>query len=479
MRENASCLKYRDVNHGSALSSETGRVLTPMAVNTPPSVNRGTVLGFSGYHWLVICAAWAGWGFDVFDALLFNFVAPNCVPVLLHLPLGSPQAREATVFWTGTITSLLLVGWAAGGVLFGWVGDRIGRKRALFATILIYAVGTALCALATNIWELIVFRVLASLGIGGEWGIGATLVAEAVPERRRVEAGVILQTSSPLGLVLASAVNYHVAGVWFAGTPETSWRYVFLAGLLPALVAFGVRLFVRESDHWSRKVAQSARPSPRELFRPDIVALTVSGLVVAVTAVLSWWACNAFLPILGATLASEHGSQASLTPADIQHLVEAWKKDASNSFNIGGLLGALAAVPLAKLLGRRRMFVVYFLLSAGALFATFGTEMEPRARLAMLYLVGAGVYGVFGAFPFYLPELFPVRLRATGAGFCYNIGRVFAAAGPFVVGMVSAAAGGSSAVLIRTLFWVGVIPLAAALSARFLIVETRGRVLPS
>jgi MFS family permease len=439
-------------------------------------VNRATVLGFSGYHWLVILAGWAGWGFDVFDALLFNFVAPNCIPILLHLPPGSAVAREATVFWTGAITSILLVGWAVGGVLFGWVADRLGRKRALFITIAIYAVGTALCALATNLWELIVFRVLASLGIGGEWGIGATLVAEAVPESRRVEAGVLLQTSSPLGLVLASAVNYEIAGVWFAGAPE-SWRYVFLAGLAPVIIAFGVRLFVRESDHWSAQVAHASRPTPRELFRPDIVARTVSGLVVAVTAVLSWWACNAFLPILGGTLASEHASQAHLTPVAARLLVEAWKAKASNAFNLGGLLGALAAVPLAKLLGRRRMFVVYFLSSAGALFATFGLELEPQARLAMLYLVGAGVYGVFGAFPFYLTELFPVRLRATGAGLCYNIGRVFAAAGPFVVGSISAAAGGSSAVIIHTMFWLGLIPLAAALSARAFIVETSGRAL--
>src|SRR5262249_15834313 len=150
------------------------------------------------------------------------------------------------------ITSILLVGWAAGGVLFGWVADRIGRKRALFATIAIYAVGTALCAAATNIWELILFRTIAALGIGGEWGCGATLVAEAVPENRRVEAGVLLQTSSPLGLVLASLVNYQIAGVWFAGQPETSWRYVFLAGLAPVIFAFGIRLFIRESDQWSK-----------------------------------------------------------------------------------------------------------------------------------------------------------------------------------------------------------------------------------
>jgi MFS family permease len=444
--------------------------------STLPTAKRATVLGFSGYHWLVIAAAWAGWGFDIFDAGLFNFVAPNCVPVLLGLPLGSPQAREATVFWTGTITSILLVGWAVGGVLFGWLGDRIGRKRALFATIAIYAIGTALCAAATNIWELILFRTLAGLGIGGEWGIGATLVAEAVPESRRVEAGVLLQTSSPLGLVLASAVNYQIAGVWLAGTPESSWRYVFLSGLAPVLLALAVRLFLRESAHWEQQNPAS-RAKPSELFQPDVIALTVSGTVVAVTAVLSWWACNAFLPILGGSLASEHASAAQLTPAATRVLVEAWKAKASNAFNIGGLVGALAAVPLARLLGRRRMFVVYFVFAAAAIFTAFGLDLEPEARLLMLSAVGAGVYGVFGAFPFYLPELFPARLRATGAGFCYNIGRVFAAAGPFVVGAVSAAAGGSSAVIMHTMFWVGLIPLAAALSARFVVVETRGSVL--
>ena len=456
-----------------AFGSERDRLLTLMA-HTFQTANRATFLGFSGYHWLVIAAGWAGWGFDVFDALLFNFVAPNCVPVLLHLPLGSPQAREATVFWTGAITSLLLVGWALGGVLFGWVGDTIGRKRALFATIAIYAAGTASCAFATNIWELMLFRTIASLGIGGEWGIGAALVAETVPENRRVEAGVILQTSSPLGAVLATVVNYEIAGVWFAGQPESSWRYVFLAGLAPIVMALAVRIFIRESEHWTPSVDRATRPRPHELFRPGMARRTISGILVAVTAVLSWWGCNAFLPILGSTLAVEHANPLHLAPEATRHLAELWKGMASNGFNLGGLVGAFAAVPLARLLGRRRMFVVYFLFSAGALFSTFGLDLAPQARLLMLYAVGAGVYGVFGTFPFYLPELFPTRLRATGAGLCYNIGRVLAATGPFVVGVISASAGGSSAVIIHTLFWVGLIPLVAALSAPFLIVETRG-----
>ncbi len=436
---------------------------------------RHGLLGFSGYHWVVIAAAWAGWGFDVFDALLFNFVAPNCIPALLGLRPGAAGTHEATVLWTGLITSILLVGWAAGGVLFGWVADRIGRKRALWITIAAYAAGTALCAAATNIWELIAFRFLASLGIGGEWGIGAALVAEAVPDDRRVEAGVILQTSSPLGIVLASTVNYVIAGVWLADSPLTSWRYVFLAGLLPVLLAVIIRAFVRESAHWSSAAAAARPPSPRDLFSPAIRKLTLSGAGVAVTAVVTWWACNAFVPILGSTLASEHAAHLGLSAPASRILAEGWKTRASNAFNIGGLLGALAAIFLSRTLGRRPMYVAYFLYSAFILFVTFGLDLEPAARLGMLFLVGAGVYGVFGTFPFYLPELFPARLRATGAGFCYNIGRLIAAGGPRFVGMVSARAGGSSAVLSHTLFWVGVIPLTAALMARLYIVETRGR----
>jgi MFS family permease len=379
------------------------------------------------------------------------------------------------VFWTGLITSILLVGWAAGGVLFGWVADRIGRRQALFATVALYAVGTASCAAATNIWQLIAFRTIASLGIGGEWGIGAALVAEAVPQNRRVEAGVILQSSSPLGIVLASGVNYLVAGVWFADSPQTSWRYVFLAGLAPVILALLIRIFVRESSQWTATAAREQPPSPRELFDPDIRKLTLSGAGVAVTAVISWWACNAFVPLLGSTLAGEHAAHLGLPAEAARLLAETWKARASNAFNIGGLLGSFAAIALARVLGRRPMFVTYFLYSAVMLFLSFGLDLAPPTRLTMLFFVGAGVYGVFGTFPFYLPELFPARLRATGSGFCYNIGRLIAAGGPLFVGMVSARAGGSSAVLSNTLFWVGVIPLLAAVGAKYFIVETRGR----
>lgn len=435
-------------------------------------------LGFSGYQWLVIAAAWAGWGFDIFDALLFNFVAPNCIPTLLRLPLGSAAAHSATLLWTGIITSVLLLSWASGGVLFGWLADRIGRKGALFATIALYALGTALCALATNIAQLIVFRTIAGLGIGGEWGIGAALVAETVPEGRRAEAGVIMQTASPLGIVLASLVNYLVAGVWLGADPHTSWRYVFLAGLAPLLLAVLVRVFLRESTRWEASQARVLRPRPRQLFAPQLLRATLSGTFVAVTAVLTWWACSAFIPLLGGTLAAEHAARSGLAPQATRQLAAAWQAYASNAFNFGGLLGALTAIPLARLLSRRALFATYFAFSALAIGVTFGFGWAPQTRLALLFVVGAGVYGVFAILTFYLPELFPARLRATGAGFCYNIGRLFAAAGPLLVGLVSAAAGGTSGTLAGILFWVALAPLTAALLVPLLVVETRGRGLP-
>src|SRR5438046_8636704 len=148
------------------------------------------------YQWTVLLAAWLGWGFDVFDGLLFNYVAPNCIPTLLGLTIGSAEAKKATLFWGGTLTSLLLLGWAAGGILFGMIADRIGRTRTLLLTMLLYALGTAACAAAPNLPTLILFRVIASLGIGGEWAAGAAMVAEVVPDRRRVEAGALLYTSA-------------------------------------------------------------------------------------------------------------------------------------------------------------------------------------------------------------------------------------------------------------------------------------------
>ncbi len=431
------------------------------------------MIGLSRYQWTVLLAAWLGWGFDVFDALLFNFVAPNVVPTLLGLEIGSPEAKRATLYWTGLLTSLLLLGWAAGGVLFGMLADRIGRTRTLMLTMLIYALGTAACAAAPNMAVLVFFRIVASLGIGGEWAAGASMVAEAVPEEKRVEAGALLYTAAPLGLFLAGFVNHQVAGIWLTDSPEISWRVVFLFGLVPAAIAFLVRLFIKEPERWqaARQVAPPARI--RDLFSPDVVGITLRGTLMALIALLTWWSCSAFLPTIASGLARDAAELAGLDRLATLSQVEAWKAQASTWFNVGGLAGTLLAIPIAKHLGRRPMFAVYFAVSAIAIFLAFGFDWPWTIRLGLYFLIGVSVFGVFGSFTFYLPELFPTRLRGTGSGFCYNIGRVFAAAGPLVVGSI--AAGGLDRTM-GVLSWVALVPLAGLLLVP-LVIETRGRAL--
>ena len=443
---------------------------------TAPAAQR-TLLDMNGYQWTVLFAAWLGWGFDCFDGLLFNYVAPNCVPTLLGLTIGSPLARAATLKWGGILTSLLLIGWATGGILFGQIADRIGRARTLMLTMLLYALGTAACAAAPNIWTLVAFRIVASLGIGGEWAAGAAMVAEVVPEHRRVEAGALLYTSAPFGLFLATFANFQIAGVFFKGSPETSWRIVFLCGLIPAAVAFVVRMFVREPARW-REAAAAGAPRPRfaELFTAENRALTLSGFSMAVIALIAWWSVNAFIPIVSSGLAQATAKASAFDRAATLGLVEHWKALGTNVFNLGGLIGTLLTIPAAKVMGRRKMFALYYLLSGVAILATFGLDLPPQQRLYMYFFIGLTVFGVFGSFTYYLPELFPTRLRGTGAGFCYNVGRFIAAAGPFLVGTVAARGANSLQTALGALFWVGVVPLlGVVLALSPLVIETKGR----
>jgi MFS family permease len=430
--------------------------------------------GMTRYQWLVLFAAWLGWGFDVFDGLLFNYVAPNCIPTLLGLPLGSVAAKKATLFWGGTLTSVLLLGWAAGGILFGTIADRIGRARTLLFTMLLYALGTAACAAAPNLPVLVLFRLVASLGIGGEWAAGAAMVAEVVPERRRVEAGALLYTSAPMGLFLATFVNFQIAGVLWKGAPQSSWRYVFLTGLIPAAAAFVIRFFVREPDRWRQATAGAAPPRFRELFTPQTRAYTLSGFSMALVALVSWWSCNAFIPIIATGLAQGAAKTRGLGGAATLALVESWKARTTSYFNLGGLIGTLLTIPASKILGRKTMFAIYYALSAVAIFATFHLDLPPETRQRMYFFDGLTVFGVFGAFTYYLPELFPTRLRGTGAGFCYNIGRVFTAAGPFLVGRFASRGADSLGSALTALTVVALVPLMGLLFMPF-VIETKGR----
>jgi MFS family permease len=441
---------------------------------------RRTVLDMDRYQWTVLFAAWLGWGFDLFDSLLFNYVAPTCVPVLLHIPLGTPEAGAAALRWTGILTSLLLLGWAAGGILFGRIADRLGRSRTLLVTMAMYSLGTAACAFAPNIWSLVLFRMVASLGIGGEWVAGAAMVAEIVPEKRRVDAGALLYTAAPMGLFLATFIVFQIQGVYFRGEPEVAWRYVFLSGLIPAFVAIAVRLMIREPERWKKTaekaLAEKARPATiSELFTPAYIALTFSGASMAMINLLTWWSVNAFIPTVAVGLANRASVGASTINVTV--LAEQWKALATNAFDAGALIGCLLTIPAAKYLGRRNMFIAYFLGGALSIMAAFGLPLSPEMRLYMYFPIGMTVWGITASFAFYLPELFPTRLRGTGAGFCFNLGRIVAAAGPFIVGGVASRGVNALDTATHVLFYVGWVPIVGLLLMPW-VIETRNRVLP-
>jgi MFS family permease len=252
---------------------------------------------------------------------------------------------------------------------------------------------------------------------------------------------------------------------------------VFLCGLIPVGVALGVRLLLRESERWREAARTTPAPPLGALLAPGMRAATFSGLFTAVMALLAWWSCNAFLPIVASNLAHDAALLSGLDTTATTMLAERWKADAANWFNFGALAGTLLVIPIAKGFGRRALFSVYFALSLLSILANFGLDLPAEWRIRGYFALGISVYGVFAAFTFYLPELFPTRLRGLGAGFCYNFGRIVAAAGPFMVGAVSMRAGGSSASLLETQLWVALIPLVALAGTRW-IVETRGRTLP-
>jgi len=248
-----------------------------------------------------------------------------------------------------------------------------------------------------------------------------------------------------------------------------------LFGLVPAAVAFVVRFFIKEPERW-QKVSVTAAPSLSELFSPQFRRITLSGLGMALVALITWWSCNAFIGTVATGLANEEATLQGLTGVATQQLIQGWVKFATNVFNLGGLIGTLLTIPFAKRMGRKPMYVVYFLLSGLSLMLTFGLNLPPHDRLYGYFFIGLTVFGVFGSFTYYLPELFPTRLRATGSGFCYNSGRIVAAIGPFVVGSVSALGADALATAMQMLFWVGAVPLAGLFLMPW-VIETRHRVL--
>lgn len=369
----------------------------------------------SGYQALVLVVAWLGWVFDSMDATIYALVL---TPALKEL-LGAGATPESIGWHGGIIFSVFLIGWALGGVAFGVIADSLGRARTLVITILIYAVFTAMAGLSHTWWELGLYRFLTALGIGGEWAAGATLVAEVWPESLRVKGAGILQSAWGAGYFLGAGAYLLLAG--------QSWRVLFFVGIAPAVVAIFARLRVREPEKW---VAAKREGAPRrrlaELFRPELRRDTLVGSALAFVAVFGLWGATNWTPSLVRELLDPRRLDAETVTRMVSYAVM--------SLNAGSIVGYLAFAPMAERLGRKGAFLVMLLGSALMLPAAFLLPSSYTASMLLLPLLGFFSNGIFSGFPIYLPEIFPTPIRATGAGFCFNVGRVLAATGPFLTG---------------------------------------------
>jgi len=399
----------------------------------------------SAQQWRSGIAAWLGWTFDGLDMHLYTLVAAPFVAQLI----GAAATTDSRVGrYSSIIQAAFLLGWALGGGFFGRIGDRLGRARALCLTILTYAAFTGLSFFAQAWWHLLIFRFLAALGVGGEWAVGASLLSETWPRRWRPWIAAVLQSGVNVGVLGAGMANFVLASA-----PP---RWLFLVGVLPALLVLWIRQAVPETEEWTTAKAQAQHHEPgvRELFQGATRRITLWVVLVCGVSLTAHWAFMFW-----------HQQHLRNLPE-----VLTWSEAEKNRLASGAMylvmifsiIGNFAAAWLARWFGYRAatvmMFLSYFL-------AMFGAYCIPRDHIALLYwfpLIGF-CQGAFALFTMYLPPLFPTLLRTTGAGFSYNIGRITAAFGTVFFGLFSHV-GDHRAVLL----YAGFLFLPAACAACFL-----------
>src|SRR2546425_9278597 len=241
-------------------------------------------------QWLVLAAAFLGWMFDGLEMGIFPLVDRPALQTMI--PASTALAPDQFVgTWMGRITALFLVGAACGGLVFGWLGDRIGRVRAMTLSILTYSVFTGLCFFAQQPWHLGALRFVAAFGMGGEWSLGVALVMETWPRDKRPLLAGIIGAASNVGFALIAVV-----GFYFKVTQE-SWRWVMIAGAAPALLALGIQLLVPESERWKESTKQSAARPIREIFSGGLLPRTLLAIAFASVALIGTWGSVQWLPL--------------------------------------------------------------------------------------------------------------------------------------------------------------------------------------
>jgi MFS family permease len=387
----------------------------------PPERQVSRLSDLSAQQWKSGLAAWLGWLFDGLDMHLYVLVATPFVAELLRV---SDPKDPAVGYYSSLIQAAFLIGWALGGAFFGRIADRMGRSRALILTILVYACFTGVSYFAQTWWQLFIFRFVAALGIGGEWAVGAALLSETWPTRWRPWMAAVLQTGVNLGVMLASLANFMLRGY-----PN---RTVFLVGVLPALLVLWIRRAVPEPEEWqtAKQDSREAEPVFGDLFkgsvkRTTILTLSVCGLSLTAHWAFLFWYLQHLRNIAGVAGVSD-SDQGQLVSTAVWLVM------------IASIVGNFFAAWLARLITYRRAIACLCLLYFLSITATYGaarTHNDPRLWYGFA-AIGL-CQGVFALFTMYLPPLFPTLLRTTGAGFCYNFGRIAAGVGTVVFGLFS------------------------------------------
>jgi MFS family permease len=424
-------------------------------------------------QWRALIASNLGWTFDGFEV----FALILTVGVALH-QLLDPSQYPLIPAYAGAVIAITVFGWGLGGLLGGVLADYLGRKRSMMLTILAYSALTGLSALSWDWISFAVLRFLVGLAIGSEWATGASITAELWPAHARGKGGAFLQSGYPIGSILAS-------GVWLAigSSGPGAWRYMFLVGVLPALVAFWIRRNIPESQRWEecnerRRAAYDLRRKGVSLKGEDaaLVRFTLIDMfaepavrvrlfltfVMSLSVTIGYWGVSTFVPSYVASVATAAG----LAP-------QRWAAFAGLVQNLGALAGFCSFGFLADAFGRKPTTMLFYLMCLILTPIVYLWVQDIHVLLFAFAVYGFFIQGVFSWTPIWLPELFPTRMRATAAGFIFNAPRLISAIAPLIAGTLIVGLGGyGKAATIIGLFYV------LGLIAVPFLPETNGRPLP-
>ena len=391
------------------------------------------------YHWSVFIIASLAWLFDCLDQQLFILARNNAVTALL----GAETDPLVIKKYGSYATAIFVAGWATGGLIFGSIGDRIGRARTLAVTVLLYSLCTGLSAFSRNFTDFAIFRFLTGLGVGGVFGLAVALVADALPEKARPKALGMLQALSAVGNVTAGLCSMAVSGL----PPSVSWKYLFWIGAAPAFLCLFIMLRLREPEKWLQARAASRVAGGKRMGSyGDLLGAgrwrrsALLGMLLCVAGVVGLWGVGFFSPELVGPALDKSLRAEGLAGQALGAAKGWWMSMNLIVQNLGAFAGMICFSKFAHRFGRKKAFAVGFVM---AFFATmfFFLNFNGKGDLWMSAVMGFFQLGLFAGFAIYLPELFPTRLRSTGTSFCYNVGRFIAATGPFTLGVLQQALG--------------------------------------